>query len=208
MIYTVICPQCNEENPGHKLQCTKCGANLAGLPRQAKQSPIPEQSTVQPLPSQRQITLLEEKIKVESLFRGGADNFFWIAGLSLINSIIDLMGGRWTFLIGLGITQLIDGISVAIAEEIGANWVMIVKIIAFVVDMGIAGIFVVFGILARRRHKWAFIIGMVLYALDGLILLIGPDWFGIGFHLFILYGLYVGLQSITKLRGIEQETTG
>jgi hypothetical protein len=208
MIYTVTCPQCNEENPGHKLQCAKCGANLAGLPRQAKQPPISEQSTVQALPNQRQIALLEEKIKVETLFKGGADNFFWIAGLSLVNSIIDLIGGRWAFLIGLGITQLVDGISVAIAEEIGANWATIVKIIAFVVDMGIAGVFVVFGILARRRHKWAFIIGMVLYALDGLILLIGPDWLGIGFHLFILYGLYVGLKSITKLHGIEQEAAG
>lgn len=36
MAIIVICPSCNEENPGSSLQCVKCQANLVGVPRQIK----------------------------------------------------------------------------------------------------------------------------------------------------------------------------
>src|SRR5216117_2936789 len=37
--------------------------------------------------------------------KSGASWFYWIAGLSLINSIVAFTGGQWAFLFGLGITQ-------------------------------------------------------------------------------------------------------
>jgi hypothetical protein len=204
MTYTAICPQCHEENPGHQLHCIKCGTSLMGIPRQAQPSSPAEQSATEAMSARRQVALIEQKIKVENLFKGSANNFFWIAGLSLVNSIVPLVGGHWSFFIGLGITQFIDGVSIAIAQDLEGNGATIVRAIAFVIDLGIAGIFALFGLFARKRYKWAFVIGMVLYALDGLIFLMVPDLLSIGFHLFILYGLYLGLKSVTKLHGIEQ----
>ncbi len=203
MVYSVTCPNCNEENAGHELQCVKCGTSLMGLPRQLKHLSASEQSAVQDSVIRQQVALAEEKIKIGNLVKGGADNFFWIAGLSLVNSISLLLNSGWSFFIGLGITRLIDGISIAIASEASANVAILIKYITFGVDVGIAGIFVILGFLARR-HKWAFVIGMVLYALDSLVFLIGPDLPSIGFHLLILYWLYLGLKSLTKLRNMEQ----
>ena len=127
--------------------------------------------------------LIEEKLKIEKQFQSGADWFFWIAGLSLINSIILLAGSEWGFIIGLGITQIIDAIGLLIAEEIGIAG----KIISFIFDIIAAGIFVLFGVFARKRYKWAFITGMALYAIDGLIFLLVQDFLSIGFHIFALF---------------------
>jgi hypothetical protein len=154
--------------------------------------------------SPEQIALIKQNLKIENQLKGGANGFFWIAGLSLINSVIFLVGGTWVFFIGLGITQFVDGISMAIAADMESNVETIVRIVAFAVDIGIAGIFVVFGILARKRYKWVFIVGMILYALDGLIFLIVPDFLSIGFHIFILFGIYGGLKAIGTLQKIER----
>ena len=85
---------------------------------------------------------LENKIKIENQFRSGANWFFWIAGLSLVNSVILLTGSQWDFIVGLGITQIIDTIGLVIAEEIGIAG----KIIAGVFDIIAAGIVVLFGV--------------------------------------------------------------
>jgi hypothetical protein len=55
----------------------------------------------------RENTSFERKTsELEGRMLGGANWFFWIAALSLVNSIISLYGGGWGFSIGLGFTQL------------------------------------------------------------------------------------------------------
>src|SRR5262245_38242766 len=39
--------------------------------------------------------------------RSGAQWFYWIAALSLVNSVLAIAGQDWRFIIGLGITQLV-----------------------------------------------------------------------------------------------------
>jgi hypothetical protein len=153
--------------------------------------------------NQNQVAKIEEKLKLENRIKNGASWFFWIAALSLVNSIILTVGGQWNFLIGLGITQVIDGIASGVAAEAGVEAATIIKILAFTADIVIAGVFVVFGILAMKRYKISFIIGMILYALDGLIFLMVPDLLSLGFHLFALFGLYTGLQAYNKLKEME-----
>src|SRR4051794_33834386 len=41
---------------------------------------------------------------LEKQIKSGADWFFWIAGLSLVNSFVALSGKGWGFILGLGIT--------------------------------------------------------------------------------------------------------
>ncbi len=144
----------------------------------------------------------EERVALESRIRSGANWFFWVAGLSIVNSVIALMDWNWNFLAGLGMTQIIDGITQAIADESNQT----ARVLAIVLNVPVAGLFVIFGLQARKRHNWAFIIGMVLYALDGLIFLLVPDWFGLGFHVFALYCVFQGLRANNQLRELEEAT--
>jgi len=93
------------------------------------------------------------------------------------------MGVR--FIIGLGFTQVID-------YELGGTT-------ALLLDLLIAGLFVLFGVFATKGHRWAFVVGMVLFALDGLILLLRSNWLGVAFHVFVLYCLFRGFTACQRL---------
>lgn len=136
--------------------------------------------------------LFEYKMKIKKQLSSGVGWFYWIAGLSIINTVIYLIGSNWSFIVGLGVTQLIDGFAH------GAS--MSGKVIAFILDVVVAGIYVLFGILTKRRHKWAFIVGMILYAVDALIFILVKDWICIAFHVFVLYQIYMGLKAHNLLR--------
>src|ERR1051325_951217 len=97
-------------------------------------------------------------------YRSGANWFYWIAGLTIITSVIGLMGGGWRFFLSLGTTQLIDGIANAASEGLGNA----TKVIAFVLDIFITAAFVAFGALSHKKHLWAYVAGMVVFLFDGL----------------------------------------
>jgi hypothetical protein len=133
----------------------------------------------------------------------GANWFLWIAGLSLINSLISLASGRLSFLVGLGVTQLIDGFAAGVAEQLGgAN---AVKVIALFLDLIVAGFFVGLGLFARKQHTWAFVMGMVIYALDALIFILFQGWLSVLFHAYVLYRLYQGFAANNKLKTLQAE---
>jgi hypothetical protein len=67
--------------------------------------------------------------------------------------------------------------------------------VALVLDLLVMGVFILFGIFANKRRTWAFIAGMVLFALDGAIFLLVSDWIGVAFHAFVLYCLFKGWQA-------------
>lgn len=123
--------------------------------------------------------------------KSGASWFYWIAGLSLINSISAFSGSSWRFIVGLGVTQAFDGL----AGEFGSAG----KAIVLLLDLLAAGIFILFGVFANKRHQWAFIVGMILFGLDGLIFLLVQDWLGVAFHVFVLYCLFRGLKACRAL---------
>ncbi len=150
-------------------------------------------------PVLQQVAASQGQQKLARQLRSGANWFYWIAGLSVVNTLIWLFGGRVTFLIGLGITQVVDGIVQVMAANVQQDIALIVRMVGFVVNVGIAVLFVVFGIFANRHRKWAFIVGIVLYALDGLLFIWVQDWWSFGFHLLALYGLYSGLAALNEL---------
>lgn len=142
----------------------------------------------------------QDKLVWENRARNGANWFFWIGGLSIINTIIYLAGGAWTFIVGLGSTQFVDGIVYAFIEEYGASYANLFHLVGLAIDIGIAGIFIVAGLLGRKNYRWAMVTGMVLYFLDALIFILVGDWLGIAFHALALFGLWTGLRAMNKLR--------
>jgi hypothetical protein len=146
--------------------------------------------------------------KATAALKNGANWYYWIAGLSVVNSAIQFFEGQWSFIVGLGVTQVIDGISAAVAEEAGGSTAMAIRGVALVLDLCVAGLFVLFGWLANHRKGWAFAIGMVLYAADALIFVLVQDWLSIGFHGFALFGLFGGYAALKKLRELERSLPG
>ncbi len=155
-------------------------------------------------PNAAQMAAAQKLLKLENQLKSGVNWFFWIAGLSVINTVIYLTGGSITFVVGLGITQVIDVVASMIAEEASAGSATILHAIALFLDFVIAGVFVLFGVLGRRRIKWAIVVGMVLYIGDGLISVLIEDWLAVVFHLLALYGLFRGFQAINELVRFEK----
>ncbi len=133
--------------------------------------------------------------------RSGARWFYWIAGLSMINSIAASFDGRWSFLAGLGITQFISGVALGLSEDLGGT----VTVIAFILDALVAAFFVFLGVFAGKGHTWAFVVGLVIYVLDGLIFLAFQLWLPLAFHVFVCYCLFKGLAANRKLKQLEAE---
>jgi len=139
---------------------------------------------------------IENLEQIKKQLKSGASWFYWIAGLSLINTVLILRGSDMNFIIGLGITLIAD----FLAKEIGSLGI----VIALIFDIVVAAIFVVFGYFAGKGNGWAFIVGMVFYTLDALVFLLAQDWLPFGFHLFALFCIYGGYKahrsSLKKLK--------
>lgn len=120
----------------------------------------------------------------------GARWFYWVAGLSLVNSLASLAGQKWRFVLGLGITQLGDALAVHSGRGIG---------VVAVLDAVIVASFVLLGRFAQQGRVWAFGVGAAIYALDGLIFLGLRDWVGVAFHVFVLVMTVRGLDAARRL---------
>jgi len=133
---------------------------------------------------------------LEKQLKGGGSWFYWIAGLSLVNSALALSGSGTRFILGLGITQIFDELAKGMGSGSGLA-------VAVVLDLLASAVFVFFGVFANKRHTWSFIVGMALYALDGLIYLIAQDWLGVGFHAFVLFCLFRGFKACRALNAVS-----
>lgn len=127
---------------------------------------------------------------LEQTAKSGARWFWWIAGMSAINSIVWWLEMRWGFFIGLGITQVFDAF--------GPQFGVIGIAVAIVLDMIVVAVFVILGSLALR-HRSAYIVGIILYALDGVLLLAFGDFLAAGFHLFAIFFISKGLSAAKAL---------
>lgn len=143
----------------------------------------------------------QENIELQNHIKKGAGWFYWIAGASVVNTLIFLFGGNINFIVGLGITQLINGFGVAIEREIGATTTL--KVGVFLINLAISAMFLVIGYFAGKGLAWMFIVGIVLYVLDGLIFLLFGDILSLGFHAFALFFIIKGFMAANNLRKIQ-----
>ncbi len=144
-----------------------------------------------------------EIAKMARSYVNGYKWFYWIAGLSLINSAAHLAKGNFSFVIGLGITQITDAIALEITKQ-HPQATILVNTIALGFAVFFAGLFALFGFLAGRRHGWAFIVGLVLYVFDGLIFLLVQDWLSVGFHAFAFFCIMTGYINLRKLNQLQE----
>jgi hypothetical protein len=170
-------------------------------PNRPDYAPKPETAIVRENVDRKTSSDIEKQLEMERALKSGANWFFWIGGLSLINSVIILLGSEWGFIIGLGMTQIIDSIAFAFARTYGTN---IPLFLALFADVVIAGAFVLIGYFARQKKEFAFIAGLAFYAVDAGLFLLAIDIFGLGFHLLALIFIYKGYQALSKMKKAGQ----
>ncbi len=154
----------------------------------------------------KETTFERNNAELKRQMLGGANWFFWIAALSLVNSIIILFNGSWSFAVGLGTTQLFDAVGQAYVAGGAGEWL---KTAVFLLDLVVVGLFALFGYFARKGNMMAFIIGLILYILDGILFffsgkigeffLYGGAILGVIIHAIAIYFIFSGLLAARKL---------
>ena len=123
--------------------------------------------------------------------------FYWIGGASILNSVLNAAGTQWGLAVGLGVTYLIDGLAEGLSNTVRT------PIYAFLIDVAIAGGFLLIGRAARRGNLSWYAIGIGLYLLDGLLFVFVQDFLGIAVHAIGIYGLISGWRATRALRQLE-----
>lgn len=132
----------------------------------------------------------------------GANWFYWIAGLSLVNTAMTHGGADRHFIVGLGVTTLVDAISMALAKENPAD-AQKLMLAGIVVSVVVAALCIGVGFLANRRWQFVFGFGMAIYLLDGLLYLLFGDYLSAAFHGYVLYCMGAGFLAYRKLSKLE-----
>ena len=121
-----------------------------------------------------------------------ANWFFWVAGLSVINTIMFVKGSTWGFLAGLGITADLARAAQTAGNDTG-------QALAVGVSLFAAAAFAGIGLVARKGVQWAFILGIILYLADSALVLLSGAWLMLAFHAWVLYSLWVGFSHCRRL---------
>lgn len=161
------------------------------------------QTQAQPAADTAQLAAMQTRMVLQGRMRSGMNWFYWIAGLSLINSGTYLFGASFTFVLGLGITQLIDGIFTGIVQQLGpgTEWLRVVGVL---IDLCVAGLFVLIGYAGRKHVRWPVIAGMLLYAGDAVLMLAFKDYLGAAFHAWALFAIWTGLKAMKQLEAFDR----
>ncbi len=148
------------------------------------------QEMTNPPIAEEQIEAVDPRVQLEEQRDSGANWFYWIAGLSLVNLVILLLESDIYFPVDLGVTDL--------------SYFVLETPIALALSFGVLALFTLFGTLARRGSTAIFALGMLLYALDGVLcFVVFQDWIGVGFHLFVLWRLFGGLRAQIQLGQVK-----
>ena len=133
---------------------------------------------------------------VDVRVRRAAYWFYWIAALSLLKVLVASAGLFAIPVVSLAVVVLMQNVAVATG-----SWALTAVSIAFLAGFAALGYF------ASTGQRWAFIAGMAVYALDGLLFFSVFSFFaliGLAFHGFVLWRIYGGLSVLLSSQTNEQ----
>ncbi len=165
-------------------------------------NPFESPRTLETLP---QAPAIPENSPHTTAMRNGAGWFYWIAGASIINSVILVCNGSLNFLLGLWITNVISALAAEWTKEEDPTIRMATLAFALAASVGISCLFIGLGYLASNGHGWAFVVGMIIYACDGIFFLLTGEILAIALHGFALYSLFMGLRAKWELDKLRQQ---
>lgn len=129
-----------------------------------------------------------------------------IAVLSLVNTIAAIANINWSFLIGICATEFTGAAASHAHTSTG-------KAIAIIASLIILGMYALFAIFARKGQSWAFILGVVFYGLDTVILLLlglasgamGDIIFNLAFHAYAIFRIASAIKPSLDLNKLIAE---
>jgi hypothetical protein len=124
---------------------------------------------------------------VDPAVQSAARWFWWIAGLSLVNTVLFYSGSDINFVLGLGMTTLAN---LLFADQVP----MAVAISALTI-----GFYGLVGGQAVQGRLWAFYVGVVVYAADALIYMQVGDWMSVAFHAVAIFYIARGIMRAREL---------
>jgi hypothetical protein len=142
---------------------------------------------------------------LDSRVRAGANWFYCIGALSLLNTALTLSRTSITFFAGLGVTQISDALATMMRQRAEPEMAWLPGALALLFGSAAAGLFFVVGKMANEQRRGVFVLGMLLYAADGLILLPFGSVAPFVIHLFALYAIFRGYRAATQLSTLRAE---
>lgn len=134
--------------------------------------------------------------------KSGANWFYWIAGLSLINSAIFAFGGNVSFIAGLAFTQIIDAL---VDASVTQGSPTAIRAVAIGLDLILVAIFALLGYYANKAITAVFIAGIIIYLIDALLWLFLGSYFAAGFHAFALFNIIRGFIASREINSIKTD---
>jgi hypothetical protein len=119
--------------------------------------------------------------------------FWWIAALSLVNTVLYFSGSNTSFVVGLGMTAVV---SVVFSSQ---------AVIAVVLVALLLGFYFLMGLFAQREKAWAFYLGLALYGIDALIYIRFEDWMSAAFHGYAIFCIVRGVMRLRELRELRAQ---
>ena len=135
-----------------------------------------------------------KEAKVDSGVRNGASWLFAIGGLSIVNTLLTAFGFNFNSIVGLGITGLLDAAFYEIARS---NFIFFFVNLFF--NIMISSAFFILAVYAKKAQVWAFILAMIFYGFDTVLLFFVEFWSAIVFHIIGMVGIFFGYKSLRSL---------
>lgn len=133
--------------------------------------------------------------------KSGAAWFYWVAGLSLINTLSALTESNFGFALGLNVTLISDHLALS-AVNGGAD--ASVKIFALGFDLFVYAVLAACGWFSQKRVLPVFAVGMGLYLLDALLFFLVFEVVSLALHAFALWSMWAGFAAFRRLNALEQ----
>jgi len=132
----------------------------------------------------------QKRQELRAQVRTDADHFFWAAGLSaLATGVLPI---RFTLFIGIGCIDLLR----FYGQSVGTLYPLMLYSAALLWIGALVGL----GFAARRGYRWAFWIGLVMYAADMITLVMTFSLWAFGVHSYFVYRWFRGQKALKDLQ--------
>lgn len=119
--------------------------------------------------------------------QAAANYFFWAAGLAALGT--GLLLERLNIIVSIGAIDLLSLYGRALSPDAikaaAATWVIAVAALGFA---------------ARSGHRWAFVVGIILYGADMIALIVLFSLWAFGVHAFFVFKWFQGQNTLKDLK--------
>jgi hypothetical protein len=141
-----------------------------------------------------------------------ANDFYWIAGLALLNTVILITGGMGIFVFDLGVNLLIYRLANSIIHHPLTLDGYVLLFACFALQIAFACSFILIGNSAKAFSRKYMLAGMVLYCIDGVVLFFLYGLFAEIVHVWFIYSILRGYLAMTEYEKLKtsllEDTSG